>query len=244
MILATTFGGSVFSWSSASEIALWVIAGVLSLVFGLTQTFSPLVDVEYKLYPTTFLQRPVIVMLQIAIFMSSASLLVSHTIFFFGYLRKTALNAVLDPGILHSALLPIHSGTLLPLNPVQLRHRQYSGFLSPRLCGPPPPLYNHGGHVLPREWILDGEAWLLHAVVSIWRRSRAHRLCSHVYVSFCLVCPKNSTLQVTQQSRYCYRNDFDLSRLCIHSPNGDGLRLLLVSWLRGNAGVSEARGDC
>ena len=118
LILVITFGGSVFSWRSASEITLWVIAGVLFLVFILTQTFNPLVDVEYKLYPTTFLRHPVMVMLQTAIFMSSASLLVSHIICFFGYLRKIALNTVLDSSILYTALLPIRSGKSLPLTPV------------------------------------------------------------------------------------------------------------------------------
>ncbi|KAF6218596.1 hypothetical protein HO133_005947 [Letharia lupina] len=74
--LAITFGGSLFSWSSASEIALWVVAGVLFLVFCLTQAFHPLVNAQHKLYPTIFLRRPVMVMLQLAVFMSSVSLLI------------------------------------------------------------------------------------------------------------------------------------------------------------------------
>lgn len=74
--MALTFGGSLFSWKSASEIVLWVLAGVLFLVFGGTQAFHPLIDAQHKLYPTMFLRRPVVVMLQVAIFMSSVSLLV------------------------------------------------------------------------------------------------------------------------------------------------------------------------
>ncbi len=76
--MALTFGGSLFSWASASEIVLWVLAGVLLLVFGGTQAFHPLIDAKHKLYPTMFLRRPVVVMLQLAIFMSSVSLLVRH----------------------------------------------------------------------------------------------------------------------------------------------------------------------
>lgn len=76
-IMAITFGGTLFTWSSASEIVLWVMAGVLLIVFCLTQSFHPFVDSKNKLYPTMFLARPTLMMLQVAIFMSSVSLLVS-----------------------------------------------------------------------------------------------------------------------------------------------------------------------
>ena len=190
LILAITFGDSVFSWRSASEIVLWVMTGVLFLAFILIQTFNPLVNEECKLYPTTFLRHPVLVMLQIAIFMSSASLLVSHIICFSAYLRKIALNTDLDTGILYTALLPIHSGTSIPLDPLYLRYRHDAGFLSHQLCGPPPPLCGHVGRVHPRQWGVDAEAWLLHAVVSSRWRSRTHWLSSHVYVGISLNFPK------------------------------------------------------
>lgn len=77
--MAITFGGSLFAWNSSSEIVLWVIAGVLLVIFGITQQYHPWVVSEHKLYPTRFLKRPTMVMLEIAIFMSSLSLLVcSH----------------------------------------------------------------------------------------------------------------------------------------------------------------------
>ena len=74
------FGGSVYSWSSGSEVTLWVMAGILFLSFGLTRAFNPLVDAQHQLYPTMFLRRPVMMMLQLAIFMSSVSLLVGQVI--------------------------------------------------------------------------------------------------------------------------------------------------------------------
>ena len=101
------------------------------------------------------------------------------------------LNTVLDSSILYTALLPIRSGISLPLTSVQLRYRPYSGFLSPQLRGAPAPLCDHAGHIHPREWRLDAETWLLHAVVSVWRRSRAHRLCPHVYVVIRLIFSQN-----------------------------------------------------
>ena len=61
-----------------SEIILWVVAGVLFLVFGATQAFHPMVDAKYKLYPTRFLRQPLMIILQLLIFMSSVSLLVDH----------------------------------------------------------------------------------------------------------------------------------------------------------------------
>ena len=76
-VMAITFGGTLFAWGSASEIVLWVMAGVLLLVFGTTQRLHPLVSAQHKLYPTVFLKNPTMVMLQVAIFMSSLSLLVS-----------------------------------------------------------------------------------------------------------------------------------------------------------------------
>ena len=74
--LAITFGGTVYSWSYGGEISLWVITGVLLAAFAASQVFHPLVDVKDKLYATTFLRRPVIVTLQLAVFMASWALLV------------------------------------------------------------------------------------------------------------------------------------------------------------------------
>ena len=112
--LAITFGGSVFSWSSASEITLWVMAGVLFLVFGLSQAFHPLIDAQYKLYPTMFLRQPLMVMLQLSIFMSSVSLLVGHVFGVLECLLEALLNTVPDPSILYTTPLSIRSGKCLP----------------------------------------------------------------------------------------------------------------------------------
>ena len=74
--MAITFGGTLFAWDSASEIVLWVMVGVLLLVFGTTQRLHPLVSAQHKLYPTVFLKDSTTVMLQVAIFMSSLSLFI------------------------------------------------------------------------------------------------------------------------------------------------------------------------
>ncbi|KAI4159810.1 MAG: hypothetical protein LQ342_006321 [Letrouitia transgressa] len=70
-IMAINFGGTVYDWNSGPEITFWVLSGVLFIVFGFTQAYHPLVAAEHKLYPTHFLKRPVLVILQVMIFCAS-----------------------------------------------------------------------------------------------------------------------------------------------------------------------------
>lgn len=76
-VMAVSFGGSVYAWSSTSEIILWVLTGVLIIAFGLTQRFHPLVSKEHKLYPTHFLNNPTLVVLQVLMVCAAVSLFVS-----------------------------------------------------------------------------------------------------------------------------------------------------------------------
>lgn len=77
LIMAIDFGGSLFTWDSGSEIALWVVSGVLFMIFGLTQAFTPLVTFVDRLYPTHFFRRPVLLNLQFQLFLASGILFVS-----------------------------------------------------------------------------------------------------------------------------------------------------------------------
>ena len=86
-VMAITFGGTLFAWNAVSEIVLWVMTAILSIGFCMSQWFHPFVAREYRLYPTQFLRRPILVLLQIAIFMASASLLVR-----FGFLIDDGLR--------------------------------------------------------------------------------------------------------------------------------------------------------
>lgn len=74
--MAITFGGTVFDWSSGSEIALWVLTGVIAILFCVSQKFHPLLDEQYALYPSKLAKRPTLLMLQVAILMAATSLLV------------------------------------------------------------------------------------------------------------------------------------------------------------------------
>lgn len=79
-VMAISFGGSVYSWDSKSEIVLWVLSALLIIAFALTQFFHPLVSEEYKLYPTHFLRKPVMVLLQVQMVCAAVALFVSWTL--------------------------------------------------------------------------------------------------------------------------------------------------------------------
>ncbi|KAJ6153418.1 hypothetical protein N7497_007737 [Penicillium chrysogenum] len=62
LVMAITFGGTLYSWSSGSEIALWVVAGVFLLVCIAVAKFHPGVEKDNRLYPAHFLRRPILAM--------------------------------------------------------------------------------------------------------------------------------------------------------------------------------------
>ena len=76
-IMAINFGGSVFAWRSASEVVLWIMAGILFVVFGFTLRFHPFVSEKDRLYPVQLLKRLVLVNLQFQVFLASGVLQVS-----------------------------------------------------------------------------------------------------------------------------------------------------------------------
>lgn len=112
-VMAIGFGGSVYDWSSASEIVLWVLSGLLTIAFALTQIFHPLVSEEHKLYPTHFLKIPTMVMLQVLMVCAAVSLFVSWSLM---SIRRVVLKPNLTfkrtgSGLLHTALFSILPGT-------------------------------------------------------------------------------------------------------------------------------------
>ncbi|KAM5496534.1 hypothetical protein McaMca56_004704 [Microsporum canis] len=71
LIMAITFGGVVYSWNSASTIVLWAMSAVLLIVSILVAKFHPGVNRENRLYPVHFLNRPILINLQIQMFLVS-----------------------------------------------------------------------------------------------------------------------------------------------------------------------------
>ncbi|KAL9018349.1 MAG: hypothetical protein Q9185_004318 [Variospora sp. 1 TL-2023] len=95
-VMAISFGGSIYDWDAASEIALWVVTGALFCTFALTQVFHPLVPEGLKLYPTRFFRKPTLLMLQVLAFCAAFCLFIPtyYIPLFFQFAKDdTALEA-------------------------------------------------------------------------------------------------------------------------------------------------------
>lgn len=119
--MAITFGGTVFDWSSGSEIALWALTGVFGILFCLTQTFSPLVEKDFGLYPTKLMKRPTLLMLQIAIFMAATGLLVCHSAIVIFFQELHIMTAESGTHVLHPSLFPIYSRKYFSVRSVSIQ---------------------------------------------------------------------------------------------------------------------------
>ncbi|PVH86320.1 MFS transporter [Cadophora sp. DSE1049] len=101
--MAISFGGTVYSWDSATVIALWTVAGVLFFVSIALTVYYPWVVKEHRLYPAHFLKKPILVTLQIQVYLSSGIVLALtyYIPIFFQFVRG---DGPLDAGI---RLLPL-----------------------------------------------------------------------------------------------------------------------------------------
>ncbi|KAL8982097.1 MAG: hypothetical protein Q9205_003290 [Flavoplaca limonia] len=70
-VMAVSFGGTYYEWDSGPQITFWVLGGVGLIAFCFTQFYHPFVTEQHKLYPTHFLKRPVLIILQVMIFCAS-----------------------------------------------------------------------------------------------------------------------------------------------------------------------------
>jgi hypothetical protein len=76
LIMPITFGGTLYAWDSGSEIALWVVTAVPLVVSVFVARLHPGVERENRLYPAHFFKRPVLVVLQVQMFLVSGVVLV------------------------------------------------------------------------------------------------------------------------------------------------------------------------
>lgn len=58
LIMAINFGGNIFAWDSGREIALWVVGGVVLLLFVLQQAFTVGTTDTERVFPADFLRMP------------------------------------------------------------------------------------------------------------------------------------------------------------------------------------------
>ena len=126
LTMAISFGGLIYDYNSGSEIALWTVTGVLLILTVLAAKYHPGVDQADRLYPVHFFRNPVVLNMQIQIFMSSGIILVCQSSVADKGLPRCSIpqadETYTEWHLLCTALLPIREGRL----PVWKRpHRCY-----------------------------------------------------------------------------------------------------------------------
>ncbi|KAE8423264.1 major facilitator superfamily-domain-containing protein [Aspergillus pseudocaelatus] len=122
LVMAITFGGTLYAWSSGNEIALWVVAGVLLIVcIGLAR-FHPGVDKDNRLYPAHFFKRAILVNLQLQMFLVSGIVLAMtyYIPLFFQFIRGDGpldAGVRLLPFIISMVVFAMGNGALMPKLP-------------------------------------------------------------------------------------------------------------------------------
>ena len=106
--LAVSFGGTTFAWTSGTEIALWTMTGVLLVVTILLTIFHPGVNKENRLYPAHFLRQPMLVNLQLQVFLVSGIMLVGIHVY---TVTAYMLTNLIDNDLLYTIVLPVPTGT-------------------------------------------------------------------------------------------------------------------------------------
>ena len=61
--MAISFGGILYDWNSGRIIGLFVVSGVLFILFGLQQTFAVFTTMDRRIFPVHFLRRRTLVLL-------------------------------------------------------------------------------------------------------------------------------------------------------------------------------------
>ncbi|QSS49577.1 MFS drug efflux transporter [Histoplasma capsulatum var. duboisii H88] len=72
IIMAINFGGPMYDWNSPQIIVLFVLSGVLSLVFGFQQVLCFMTKEEHRMFPVSFLKMKEAVLLFICMAASNA----------------------------------------------------------------------------------------------------------------------------------------------------------------------------
>ncbi|KAF9884963.1 hypothetical protein FE257_000873 [Aspergillus nanangensis] len=87
--MAINFGGTTYAWNSAQEISLWTLTGVFLLLTIVLTIYHPGVLKEHRLYPAHFFRQPVLMNLQLQVFLVSGIMLTMtyYIPLFFQFLR-------------------------------------------------------------------------------------------------------------------------------------------------------------
>ncbi|KAM5354625.1 hypothetical protein ACJ41O_001272 [Fusarium nematophilum] len=123
LTMVISFGGTLYSWSSPAEISFWTLSGGFLIITILLLKFHPGVSKENQLWPSHFLRMPVVMNMQLQVFLSGGIILAItyHVPLFFQFVRGDgALDAGvrLLPLIVSMVVTSLMSGLLLPKTPL------------------------------------------------------------------------------------------------------------------------------
>lgn len=117
--MAISFGGTVYAWNSGAEIAFWVVSGLLLIAMTALTIRPVLVSKMNRLYPGHFVLRPVLVNLQIQLFLVTGVMMGTayYIPLYFQFARgDSALQAAvrLLPFIAMAVFFCVVSGAMMP----------------------------------------------------------------------------------------------------------------------------------
>ncbi|KAJ4006272.1 Efflux pump dep3 [Fusarium irregulare] len=119
LIMAISFGGTLYSWHSDAEIAFWTLSGILLVLAATLLRFHPGVSRENQLWPAHFLKMPVVMNMQLQVFLSGGIILtITYYIpLYFQFIRGDGpldAGVRLLPLVISMIIATIVSGLLLP----------------------------------------------------------------------------------------------------------------------------------
>jgi len=119
-VVALIFSGTIYKWGSGSAITLWVVMGVLVILFGIQQAFCIFTTSQDRLLPVQFLKSRTMVLVYIGTACAAAAngVFIYYIPLFFQFTKgDTALKAAvrLLPFIIPYITFVMISGGLLPV---------------------------------------------------------------------------------------------------------------------------------
>lgn len=117
--MAISFGGTTYAWNSGSEIAFWVVSGILLIVMAFITARPVLVSKADRLYPGHFVRNLELVNLQLQLFLVTGVMMGTayYIPLYFQFAREdSALRAAvrLLPFIAMAVCFCVVSGALMP----------------------------------------------------------------------------------------------------------------------------------
>ncbi|MCJ1384343.1 hypothetical protein MMC17_007459 [Xylographa soralifera] len=134
-IMAMSFGGTLYSWSSGQIIGLFVTSGVLTIIFFIQQIWAIGTTISQRLFPIHFLKSPIMIMLFLAT--ACAAVTVFVPVYFiplyFQFVRTdNALEAGvrLLPFVAFSVTMAMVNGALMSKKPYYMPWYVFAGVFS------------------------------------------------------------------------------------------------------------------